>query len=315
VADKLGLLLVLLAVASLAGYLGRLHFFFELASHFRAFYLFAALLLTLALLPLRSWKRAAAGALLVLLNAAPILPYYWHSEPPAGIANLRVLESNVLTSNRQCDLLLSRVRTYRPDVIFLIEVDKPWLSGIADLKKDYPYTASKPRRDNFGIALLSRYPFRDLDVFALADTEATAIKATLVLGEREVTCFAVHAFPPGTPKMTQTRDVQLLGAATLAKSLSTPIVVCGDFNATPWSPVFGDVLSRSGLKDARRGFGVIPTWPTQYWPLMIPIDHCLVSPSICVKSFQVLSAIGSDHLPILVDLSVPAPRHNVEGNF
>jgi endonuclease/exonuclease/phosphatase (EEP) superfamily protein YafD len=39
--------------------------------------------------------------------------------------------------------------------------------------------------------------------------------------------------------------------------------------------------------------------------LMIPIDHCLVSPQIRVTGMRTGRAIGSDHLPIIVDMMVP----------
>jgi endonuclease/exonuclease/phosphatase family metal-dependent hydrolase len=41
---------------------------------------------------------------------------------------------------------------------------------------------------------------------------------------------------------------------------------------------------------------------------MIPIDHCLVSEDIRVINIRTDGHIGSDHLPLIVDLEIPAMR-------
>jgi endonuclease/exonuclease/phosphatase family metal-dependent hydrolase len=66
-----------------------------------------------------------------------------------------------------------------------------------------------------------------------------------------------------------------------------------------------DTLQASGLISARRGFGILPSWPTQRPVLVIPIDHVLVSSEIGVVDFRVGKGTGSDHLPVTVDLVLP----------
>ncbi len=51
------------------------------------------------------------------------------------------------------------------------------------------------------------------------------------------------------------------------------------------------------------GFGLKPTWPTSLPLLMIPLDHCLLSPGLRVTSFEVGPRVGSDHLPVLVEIA------------
>jgi endonuclease/exonuclease/phosphatase (EEP) superfamily protein YafD len=77
----------------------------------------------------------------------------------------------------------------------------------------------------------------------------------------------------------------------------------GDFNVTPWSPLFADLLRDSGLADSCRGFGWQPTWPTRL-PAMfrIPIDHCLHGAGVAIVDRRVGPEIGSDHLPLLLEL-------------
>ena len=61
------------------------------------------------------------------------------------------------------------------------------------------------------------------------------------------------------------------------------------------------------LLPSRLGFGVQATWPSVYRipPMMIPIDHCLVSPDVRVVGRRVGPHIGSDHLPVIVELQFP----------
>jgi endonuclease/exonuclease/phosphatase (EEP) superfamily protein YafD len=81
-----------------------------------------------------------------------------------------------------------------------------------------------------------------------------------------------------------------------------PLLIAGDFNTTPHSPHFTDLINRSGLRSAALGRHWAPTWPTFFMPAGIQIDHVLVSDGVAVKRFETGPAVGSDHLPIIVDL-------------
>lgn len=306
ITDKVALLLVLVTGATVLSYLGRFHFLPELLTHFRGLYAVAALLLTVYLLLARSWRWAALGVAITVVNLAHVLPYYLPAERTTAAPNLRVLTANVLSSNREHERLLNLVRARKPDVVVLLEVDYAWSRALSPLRGDYPYSLYEPRHDNFGIAVLSRLPFTNRQVLDLAGSHVPALLTQVKVGGRPVRVMAVHAFPPGESDMARTRDAQLRAAAKVARESADPIVVCGDFNATPWLPIFADTLTFSGLKDSRLGFGTQGTWPARYAPCLIPLDHCLVSPKIGVSTFQTLPGIGSDHLPVLVELVVPA---------
>jgi endonuclease/exonuclease/phosphatase (EEP) superfamily protein YafD len=81
------------------------------------------------------------------------------------------------------------------------------------------------------------------------------------------------------------------------------VVVIGDFNSTPWSGRFREFLHQTDLRNSQRGFGLQPTWHASLpSPLMIAIDHCLHSKSIATVKRATGSNIGSDHLPLFVEL-------------
>ena len=82
------------------------------------------------------------------------------------------------------------------------------------------------------------------------------------------------------------------------------VIIAGDFNASPYSPVFKKLLTTSGLRDTRTGFGWLPSWPALFPLAFIPIDHILVSPDIQVQNRATGPYIGSDHYPVIAELSI-----------
>ena len=85
------------------------------------------------------------------------------------------------------------------------------------------------------------------------------------------------------------------------------MVVAGDFNATPWSPHFQDVLSQSDLQDTGAGRGIQNTWyrfPVLF--LGLPIDHILTR-GVAVLQRQIGPPIGSAHRPLVLDFLLRNP--------
>jgi endonuclease/exonuclease/phosphatase (EEP) superfamily protein YafD len=102
------------------------------------------------------------------------------------------------------------------------------------------------------------------------------------------------------------RNLEFLDLARMIGAEHDPVVLAGDLNSTGWSPRFTDLLADARLRDSRQGFGVQASWPTQFMLLGIPIDHCLVSPEIQVLDRRVGGPVGSDHLPIVIDVRLPS---------
>ena len=79
------------------------------------------------------------------------------------------------------------------------------------------------------------------------------------------------------------------------------VVVMGDFNCHPGSDEMRLLLDCAELC---RPDGHMPTFPS--WRPNRSIDHVLVSPSIGIDDVRVLQHPVSDHLPIGVDIRLPA---------
>ena len=298
----------LLLLATALSFAGRWFWLFELASHGRMQLLLGAAVVLLVFLLLRRWRGVVVTALLCVANGLPALPLFT-ARPPANAAAgtgqpLRLLVANVLTRNRQHDRLLQLVREQRPDLVLLQETDSIWLTAMtAGLGADYPHQVVHPRGDNFGIAAFSRLPLARGEVLHLGSAELPTVALRVTHDNAPLDILLTHTLPPVGRNSARLRDEQALAVAAECRRLGERVVMVGDFNVTPWSPMFADVLRDSGLADSCQGFGWQPTWPTRL-PAMfrIPIDHCLHGAAVAVVDRRVGPDIGSDHLPLLLEL-------------
>ncbi len=91
------------------------------------------------------------------------------------------------------------------------------------------------------------------------------------------------------------------------KNLNAPVLMFGDFNATPWSFYFRKLVRDTSLVPGSAGRGLQPTWPSWFPPLLIPIDHCFGSQEVRFVSSKVGTHVGSDHYPLLFEFML-VPR-------
>jgi endonuclease/exonuclease/phosphatase (EEP) superfamily protein YafD len=194
------------------------------------------------------------------------------------------------------------VRKEKPDVAFFMEVDDAWLEHLLALTNEFPYVVAHPRSDNFGVALFARAKPAQMDII-WPGGEVPSVIATIPMGATNVTFIGTHPVPPGSHEAWSFRNLQLDEVAALAARSPGPVVVAGDLNMSPWSPFFRKFAEASRLKDSQPGFGFQPTWPTIQPILYIPLDHVLVSRDIAVVDRRTGTRVGSDHLPVIVDLA------------
>ena len=299
----------LASFATLTGFAGR-WWFFDLAAHFRVQY---AMALGLGALVMLAWRQplwAAVFAGFALINAAILAPRFLGSaEAVTGISGpiFRVLLTNVHSDNRDRERIRRVIAEANPDVIVLLEVT-PWLiAQLADLADRYPHRIAEPQEGNFGIALFSRLPLRNTAVISLGPAGLPSLKVEVEADGRRFTVVGTHPLPPIGAAMTGDRNAQLADLARLAqqtRQTGQPLLALGDFNLSPWSPHFAQLLADSGLRDSAAGRGIQPSWPVGWPPLWIPIDHVLYSDGIQIRHRVIGPDLGSDHYPVIVDFQV-----------
>jgi endonuclease/exonuclease/phosphatase (EEP) superfamily protein YafD len=105
------------------------------------------------------------------------------------------------------------------------------------------------------------------------------------------------------------RDAELAWIARRCAAAEGPIAIVADFNDTPFGRALRDFGATSGMRSASVVSGLVTTWPARVagvpWPapLRIAIDHCFVSRGVDVAAFSAGPDIGSDHLPLLIDIA------------
>jgi endonuclease/exonuclease/phosphatase (EEP) superfamily protein YafD len=89
--------------------------------------------------------------------------------------------------------------------------------------------------------------------------------------------------------------------ADAVSRLDGPVVVAGDFNTTPYAPIFETFLNTARVST----FHDFPaTFPAALGGLGIPIDHILVRDAELADLASV-GSIGSDHRPLRALVKLP----------
>jgi endonuclease/exonuclease/phosphatase (EEP) superfamily protein YafD len=300
------LTLLIVSLLSLIGYCGTWQRYFELASHFKLQYLEIALICLLALLIMRAWRWASVALICAALNAAVIIPWFYPlSQQSDSRHDLRLLLANVNAGNTNYPALIDLITAESPDIIIVQEAGDAWLQALEQLAGAYPFTRFVANRDHAGISIRSRFPFEPIADDSFGEIDFPLIAARIKLDNLSFSLITLHPPPPITDAFFNERNRQLGEVAQLVRQVPQPAVVAGDLNISLWSPYYKKFCEQSGLKVVRQGFGILPTYPTHNRLMMIPIDHCLVTPDLEVTNCRIGKDVSSDHLPIIVDLVFP----------
>lgn len=274
----------------------------ELFVHFRAQFVVLGLLASAGAFALHLRGYFDAAAIATLVHLCSLLPAAPTATGPASGTPIRVLVLNVLTKSSSFDAVARLIVDTRPDIIGLVEADQRWLDALAPSLTDYTGRIEAPRIDNFGLALYARGPVTGGT--ELLNSIRPSIVAEIAVGTASLSVILTHPLPPVSASASAALFTELDTIAARARTMPH-VLVMGDFNTTPWSRPFRRMLAISGLCDSRDGFGLQPTFPSSPWPLRIPIDHLLHACTIGVTGRRVERDVGSDHLPVVVDLVVP----------
>ncbi len=303
---RLAILVIVVTTLTTVGSLGaRAGWLLELLTHFPVQYLVAQLVAAAVCLGLRLWPWASVALLAAVPNVIAIAPYLpgLIAAPASTVAaNLPVnlVALNLLYTQEDPTGARAFLTRQAADIVVLSEFTPRWRQKLAVLEQAYPYFALRDRWNQWGIAVYSKYPFEDVEDLDLGDDQSSHLRILLQLPGGRAEVYAVHLASPPSQRQAAQRNTQLrrLAARVAAADPAIPKIVAGDFNSTPFSPFFRDLLRDTGLRDGRRPFGLHYTWPALPVPVWIAIDHCLVSDNVLVTRAATGPPVGSDHLPL-----------------
>lgn len=284
-------------------FLAKTWWFFELFTHYAPYYAVIALFFTLITLVRHEFRSALTWVTLASINLAILSPYLLATTPASATSSqtLKILSQNFFYEDTDVDAFAALVAQENPDIVIVVEASDLWKTALNSFRTDYPYLHLTRTTGIHGIFIASRIAgtFKEVPL-----GEQTGLVFTPE--DQTYQVLAVHPDAPLTAAWAKDRNAQFTEIARLTHTSPVPVLVLGDFNCTPWSPYFTDLLKDSGLKDAGLGYGLTPSWHAHNPLFQISIDHALVSPEIQVQNFKTLPSIDSDHRGILLKINNPA---------
>ncbi len=309
-----------------------LHFWpVELLWHFTETFFLLALALTVFLVVVHRFAPAVAAAVLTVYfgfaaanvpglaaGQAASLVSVAQAQPAgaerAGAVPVRLVTHNLYVHNDRPGALAEWLRRQDADVIVFQEISEQTAAIMAAAHDRYPHQffgwpktyMERPdlRPELSGLAILSRFPLRDPFVFRQTRSSAPVVFADLLLpGEARVRLAVVHTSNPLRRSGLRSRNQLMAALADELGRHEGPLIVAGDFNATPYTPAFAHFLDDARLTTVRAYPG---TYPQIAGDFGLPIDHVLVR-GVRIVGIEALDAFGSDHRPLRADLLVPAP--------
>jgi endonuclease/exonuclease/phosphatase family metal-dependent hydrolase len=214
------------------------------------------------------------------------------------------------------DRIVATIGRYRPDIVFLQEVDdgvpRSRFDRLVDLigdALDFRHRAFQRnvvlRRGCYGNAILSRFPLsdvHDLNLTIPLKKRRQALVAHCRLRwehhSRTILLFNVHLGLAGFERVIQLRKI-LSSEALKHTHKSTATIVGGDFNDV-WGSLGKSILEPEGFIPA---LGTTKTFPAVL--PMRPLDRVYFRGGLTLDhsfaSHTKLSQHASDHLPVILD--------------
>jgi endonuclease/exonuclease/phosphatase (EEP) superfamily protein YafD len=310
---------VLAAVFTFLGFAGQVWWVFSFLGHPRPQY---ALILLIAFglgvinrKPIHKKGWQVLWLLPLLLNLWLITPTGHGSQSAHAGTFLKVAHVTLDHTQPDPQPVIDYLERLQADVVSILEVTPTSLPHLQARLNHYQQVAASPHPDSQGTAwFMAKHPRLHLEpsqhrvIHLPQDSDRPILETTIVVGNRPVTFLCFHAIRPsdGERLAYQVQEFNALSQwSQTALAQKQDLVVMGDFNDTPWSGRFLQLLVASGLHLAKPGLGVYPTWHTSLPRfLQIPIDHCLLSPSLAAHRYSVGTKINSDHAPIVIELAL-----------
>jgi endonuclease/exonuclease/phosphatase (EEP) superfamily protein YafD len=302
--DRSGAMLaLLLGLGGLcAGRLGLLWIRFDVFAQFTLQFALLAAAGTVGILVPRFKGLLTACLFVGSVAAYGSWPYLAKAGPEAqlqpGEKRLRVMQFNMHGDSLDNAAAFTMIDELAPDVIALAELTGANAALLDALKAKWPNQTPCNVSAGCQMVIASRIPFVASSGQSFWEGPDYAM-ATLGGEFGGLRVLATHTlrFPFANAQFRQVR--------TLVKTIdgNGPLIVMGDFNATPFSRITKLVESGLGLQRQT----ALPSWPADRFMPQLAIDHIFTSPGIHALDNPVAGkAAGSDHLPIVMTLAVPS---------
>lgn len=306
----LGLLTIgfMCTLGTILGFFGRKWWAFDTLANYRLQYGIA--LIAVGILYGMIFTRSSSVIFLAagVLNLGLVAPFFIGSpaEPESDEA-LKIMSFDVASSVSNRNDILRYIDQSEADIVFLLNTSDAWIGVIRSAAIDYELEAAIPGDLFAGTTVLSKEPVT-VEVIRVGRIRDLLVRVETQLGDQDVAVYAVHARSATSEPRTAQRDEMLAELAIRVAAESTPTIVVGDLNASPWSYAFSDLKKTGDLVDSMEGHGFQASWPTSLWVwLRVPIDHMLHTSDLTVVNRALGPDLGSRHSPLIVTVGLAAP--------
>lgn len=284
----------------------------DLANFIRPHLLLASFALFLAGALLRRRSTQLAGIAMML---AALWPYLWLPAPaePAPGRPLTLVSANLLIDNFAVNRFVAVPEIASADILVMQEVRRKWQVDLGATGK-WPYESSQDLRANSDMKVFSRFPIlSEQKIPALnGDTGGRhALRLELQVDDQRVTLYALHPQTPRSPRKWRERSAYLADVMSAVgdEPADQPVILAGDWNTPSWSPFMRDFLDATGFRTTESRWWPAPTrFSVRFGgitQLGTPIDRVVVSPHLGLLDLTIGPDFGSNHLPVIVRLTLP----------
>lgn len=240
----------------------------------------------------------------LIVNWLEIRAFFYRVDQPlrekGHTTSWRLISLNLKGSQASPREVMSFLAREAPDLIVLLDMNPMARASFDELRETFAHHLSYPELE---MEIFSRLPLEAQSVRRVGNTRGDVVLKV----DRKLHVVACHTYPwkAHGAQGYEWRNQHLQELGPFLRDCPSPVAALGSFHASPWSLPFKELLEHSRLRDARTGFGPVRTHSKVglFFLLGTPIDHCLVSENLQVRRLRSGPALGSDHLPLIVDIA------------
>jgi len=295
------LLLGLLALSGVG------HRWLDILFQFIAPVLLVTAIVTALLAVARLWTAVWQGLAATVVLACAVTPQWFPASPAprAGVPVVRLYSANLWALNTDVEAITASVAAANADVVVLVELGDAPAARMDQVLAGYPHRIASPRVNRSSGAarsvIASRWPLtlirdRPDGLHAVGVTVRTPLGPLNVLG--------VHLTRPWPFQEQWGQISQTMALGAVIADLEGPVIVAGDFNSVTSGRIGRQIRRDLGLHPAP---GFPGTWPTAApSAFAVTIDQVYRSPDLAFVSRRLGLPTGSDHRPVVTELTLAA---------
>lgn len=223
-----------------------------------------------------------------------------------GGRTLRLVTLNLWDQCDDVDTLADEIVGYHADVVLVQELTPQHFRRLEAMSafRRFTWSLIEPRFGAHGMGLWSKYELADASLWDLDGIPQ--VRASLrVPGSPPIAFLGIHNVSPVRKSFRRWRT-SMARLHDEARRAPRPLIMAGDFNATADHGPFRALLD-TDLRNASSGswWEGQNTWPNGRWfvPPLVRLDHVLVSSELRVSGCRVGKGRGSDHRPVIVEIT------------